>query len=255
MSTATLSSVPALERGLDVLEALNETARGLGISELAARLNLNKNAVFRITHTLTARGYLERDPESKRFRLSSKLLTIGHPRAADVSLVEVALPAMRALRDETRETVQVGFRVGDAGMIIEQVSGLHALRIAVDVGLQFPLHSNAPGKVLLAFQSPEEVAATIERLPLRRYTSRTIVDPVELQRECDSVRKLGYAADYAEADEGIHCVAAPIFDPEARLTAAVWISAPSRRMPKGLFSRMGKQVIQCAAVIGEGLQR
>ncbi|HAH44424.1 MAG TPA: IclR family transcriptional regulator, partial [Planctomycetaceae bacterium] len=171
---AATTSVPALERGLDVLEALNQAPEGLGISELATRLSLNKNAVFRITHTLMDRNYLERDPLSKRFRLSTKFLTLGLPQVGDVSLVEEALPVMRRLRDETRETVQLGLRVGDEGVIIEQVSGLHPLRIAVDIGLRFPLHNNAPGKTLLACQNATDLEQTLQRIPLTQDTSRTI---------------------------------------------------------------------------------
>lgn len=253
MSTAT-TSVPALERGLDILELLNQVPEGLGISELAARLSLNKNAVFRITHTLTDRNYLERDPVTKRFRLSTRLLSLGLPQVGDVSLVEVALPVMRELRDLTRETVQLGIRVGDEGVIIEQVSGLHPLRIAVDIGLRFPLHNNAPGKVLLASQAPRERAATLSRIPLTADTPRTLTDPAALQSECTRVINRGYATDFAEADEGIHCVAAPVTGQADQLVAVLWVSAPSKRLPKSQFAEMGQQVIDSAAQITGGLQ-
>lgn len=245
MKTAT-TSVPALERGLDVLEVLNQAPDGLGISELATRLALNKNAVFRITHTLMDRQYLERDPLSKRFRLSTKFLTLGLPQVGDVSLVEEALPVMRALRDETRETVQLGLRVGDEGVIIEQVSGLHPLRIAVDIGLRFPLHNNAPGKILLAWQNASELQETLERIPLTQDTLRTITEPKALHQECDQVRQRGYATDYAEADEGIHCISAPILGQDQQLLAVLWVSAPSKRLPKGMFASVGKQVMLSA---------
>ncbi len=239
MSTAT-TSVPALERGLDILELLNQVPEGLGISELAARLSLNKNAVFRITHTLTDR--------------STRLLSLGLPQVGDVSLVEVALPVMRELRDLTRETVQLGIRVGDEGVIIEQVSGLHPLRIAVDIGLRFPLHNNAPGKVLLASQAPRERAATLSRIPLTADTPRTLTKPAALQSECTRVINRGYATDFAEADEGIHCVAAPVTGQSDQLVAVLWVSSPSKRLPKSQFAEMGQQVIDSAAQITEGLQ-
>ena len=238
---AATTSVPALERGLDVLEVLNQAPDGLGISELATRLALNKNAVFRMD-----RQYLERDPLSKRFRLSTKFLTLGLPQVGDVSLVEEALPVMRALRDETRETVQLGLRVGDEGVIIEQVSGLHPLRIAVDIGLRFPLHNNAPGKILLAWQNASELQETLERIPLTQDTPRTITEPKALQQECDKVRQRGYATDYAEADEGIHCISAPILGQDQQLLAVLWVSAPSKRLPKGMFASVGKQVMLSA---------
>jgi DNA-binding IclR family transcriptional regulator len=139
------------------------------------------------------------------------------------------MDAMRALRDECRETVQIGRRFGDEGVILEQVEGLHPLRISVDAGLRFPLHNNGPGKLLLAFLSDAQRAATIKRLTLTPSTPRTITDRQDLARECDRIREQGYSVDFAEADEGIHCVAAPILDPQGELMATIWISAPSRR--------------------------
>ncbi len=244
-------TMPALERGLDVLETLQAAPAGLGISELAGRLGVNKNAIFRITHTLTARGYLERDDVSKRFRLSAKFLQLGRPHVGEVSLTEVALPVMRSLRDQTRETVQLGLPLDDEGIIVEQVAGRHPLRIAVDVGLRFPLHNNAPGKVLLAWRPPELREATLVRITLTASTPRTITTPADLRRELDRVRELGYGTDFAEADEGIHCVAAPIFDPEARLLAAIWVSGPARRLPRTQFAAMGRLVM----AFGESIAR
>ena len=245
------ATVPALERGLDVLEALNSAPGGMGISDLATRLGLNKNAVFRITHTLMDRGYLERDPATKQFRLSSKTLSLGQPRQGDVSLVEVSLGPMRALRDHTRETVQLGLPAGDEGVIIEQASGLHPLRIAVDIGLRFPLHNNAPGKLILAWLSAASRTALLERLPLPQSTSRTLTTPADLERECLRIREQGYSTDFAEADEGIHCLAAPIAPVAHQLLACVWVSAPARRLPRSQFASVARHVQECAAAITE----
>ncbi|HAH44425.1 MAG TPA: hypothetical protein DCM07_06105 [Planctomycetaceae bacterium] len=71
--------------------------------------------------------------------------------------------------------------------------------------------------------------------------------------ECEQVRQRGYATDYAEADEGIHCISAPVWGREEQLIAVLWVSAPSKRLPKGLFSSVGKQVMLSAAEISRRL--
>jgi len=106
--TATAGDVPAVDRALDILERLREADRGQTLSELSAALHLPKNAVFRITQTLLARGYLARDPATMRFELTRRLLELGQPRIGRVPLVDAALEPMRTLRDLTRETVQLG---------------------------------------------------------------------------------------------------------------------------------------------------
>ena len=150
-------SVPALDRTLDILELLSSAEKGLSLSALSQQLDLPKNAVFRITQTLMARGYLDRDTKTKEFELTSKLMRIASFRSNRLSLPELALQEMKALRDQTRETVQLGTLSGNEGVIIEQVEGLEALRIVVDIGLRFLLHCNAPGKCFsLICRSPKE---------------------------------------------------------------------------------------------------
>src|SRR5947208_6004457 len=114
---------PGVDRALEILEQLGGSAGGLTLSELSAQLGFPKNAVFRITNTLKARGYLARDERGLQFRLTDKLLQISRPRVEKKGLIEAALPDLRRLRDETRETVQIGRRSGEEGVILEQVEG------------------------------------------------------------------------------------------------------------------------------------
>ncbi len=245
---------PGVERALEILECLGGSASGLTLSELSAQLGFPKNAVFRITNTLRARGYLARDEKTLKFRLTEKLLRVSQPRVERRGLIEASMDAMRELRDECRETVQIGRRFGDEGVILEQVEGLHPLRISVDAGLRFPLHNNGPGKLLLAYMPDAPRAATIKRLTLTASTSRTITDRADLARECERIREQGYSVDFAEADEGIHCIAAPIVDPQGELLATIWISAPSRRLPRSAFADVSVPVRRAGERISERLR-
>ncbi len=247
-------STPSVDRALEILERLGESPGGLTLSELSAALGFPKNAVFRIASTLRARGYLARDERTLRFILTEKLIRISQPRIQKKGLIELSMDAMRGLRDACRETVQVGRRFGSEGVILEQVEGLHPLRISVDAGLRFPLYNNAPGKLLLAFMPAKERAEMIRGLHLARCTARTITDRRALARECDRIRESGTSFDFAEADEGIHCVAAPIFDPHGEAVATIWVSAPSRRLPRASFPATGRQVRLAADKISQAIQ-
>jgi IclR family transcriptional regulator, KDG regulon repressor len=239
---------PAVEKALQILEKLGEGGRTL--SELSAALGMPKNAVFRITNTLRARGYLARDPRTLKFALTDKLIRVGQPRVEKRGLVETAMEPMRRLRDITKETVQIGVRSGLEGVILEQVEGLHPLRISVDPGLRFPLYNNAPGKLLLAHLPDRK--AVIGKLDLAPCTPRTITDKRELERECARILELGWSPDNAESDEGINCLAAPILH-AGSLVAVLWISGPSKRFPKSMFPEAAKHVMAAARDIGERL--
>ncbi|MEO7319142.1 MAG: IclR family transcriptional regulator [Chthoniobacteraceae bacterium] len=240
---------PALDRGLAILETLDRAPAGLNLTEISKAIDSPKNSTSRLVQTLIARGYVVRDEATMLIQLTGKLLRLGQPRVGDVSLVECALAAMRVLRDAVCETVQLGIPIGDEGVVIEQVESTQAVRICVDIGLRFHLHNNAPGKVLLAFLHPKARERTIPRLKLERFTGRTITDKETLRKECERVVKQGYGTDWGEADEGIHCVAAPIFDRPHHLLAVIWVSAVAGRMPKGKFAKVAVEVMKAAREI------
>lgn len=247
------AEAPALDRGLAILELLDTAPHGRNLTEISQAIGSPKNSTSRLVQTLIGRGYLTRDDDGQRFRLTGKLLRLGQPRTADASLVECSLAAMRELRDATQETIQLGISIGDEGVVIEKIESAQAVRIGVDIGLRFHLHNNAPGKVLLAFQHPKERERTLRRLKLARFTERTITDQDALRRECERVVKQGYGTDSGEADEGIHCVAAPVFAKPNHLCATIWASAPAGRMPRGKFAGVAAAVMQAARVIERNL--
>ena len=240
---------PALDRGLAVLEALDARPGGMSLSEISRSIGSPKNSTSRLLQTLVVRGYVERDATTLLIRLTGKLLRLGHPRVARKSLVECALEPMRGLRDSVGETVQLGIATGDEGVIIEQVESRAAARICVEIGLRFGLYNNAPGKILLAFQTEKERERVIDGLHLERFTERTITTKEALRRECKCVVEQGYSTDWGEADEGIHCVAAPVFDRPNHLLATVWVSAIARRMPKTCFDTVAVEVLHAAREI------
>ncbi|MDZ4290121.1 MAG: IclR family transcriptional regulator [Prosthecobacter sp.] len=248
------AEAPALDRGLAILELLDTLPQGLTLTELSKAIGSPKNSTSRFVQTLIARDYLLREEDTQRFRLTGKLLRLGHPRMADVSLVECALEAMRSLRDAVGETVQLGIPIGDEGVIIEKIESTRAIRIGVNVGLRFPLHNNAPGKVLLAFQPPRSREKTIHRIPLKRCTERTITDKDALRKECEQVIRQGYSTDHGEADEGIHCVAAPLRDRLNGLVATIWVSGIAGRMPARQFPAVAAEVIKVAGEIERKLR-
>lgn len=236
-------SVPALDRSLDIVELLSLSPEGMTLSQLSDHLNAPKNSVFRITQTLLARGYVTRNDNTLAFRLTPRFLRLAPPRWGSQSLPEVSRESMRMLRDATGETVQLGVLSGHEGVIIDQVEGARSLRIVVDLGMRFSLHNNAPGKLLLAYMPPEEQSKVLAEIKLSASTSRTITKKPLLKTECERIVKQGYSTDYAEADDGIHCIAAPIFGMDHEVVGAIWVSGPAKRLPKTRFRELGAKTI------------
>lgn len=235
--------VPGLERGLMILEYLDQHAAGRTMVQIAKELSLPKNAVFRITVTLAHRGYLERDKESKRFYLSRRVLALGYGALGeDVSLVEEAIGEMRRLRDAVRETVCLSVLVEDQGFVLEQAPGTYPFRCVVNTGMRQPLHASASCKAILAYLPDQERETLLGSIRLHRFTPRTITKRVDLLRELEQVRTCGYAVDRGEHIEGITCVAAPVFSREVRPMAALTVTGPAGRMPEESLEKIGRTI-------------
>ena len=250
---ASRHSVPNLERALVLLEYLGSRPAGETLSGLGGALRLPKNAVYRIATTLVNHGYLEREEGTRRLRLTRKLLAVAHGAVGGTSLIETALPALRAFRDALRLSAFLGSRLETEGVFLEQVPGGFPFQLTIEPGTRFLLHCSAPGKALLAFLPDAEREGLLDRLRLTRFNARTLVTREALRAELAEVRRLGYAVDRAEQYEGIHCVGAPVLDPAGYPVAAVWTSSTPDYLPLARLPEFGRKVRDCADRVSRAL--
>jgi DNA-binding IclR family transcriptional regulator len=253
MGTTSKYHVPNLERALRIFELLAKNPKGLNTSEIATQLKIPRNSIFRITATLHDFGYLLRDEDTKSFQLSQKFLVLGYTALTEESLVEKALDHMRHLRDMFGETVPLGILHGHEGLVIEEVPGIHSFRFVLEPGRNFHLHTAAPGKAMMAFLPPEEQQNIFKKIKFRIFNQRTIKNTTALRQVLAEVQQKGYAIDHAEEIEGMHCIAAPVFNRHGYPIAAIWITGPSIRLPASEFENIGIQVKKHADSISKSL--
>jgi DNA-binding IclR family transcriptional regulator len=222
--------VPILDRTLDFIELLARQPEGLTLTGLTDGLKIPKNTVFRIASTLALRGYVERDEENKSYRISRKILALGHTALGGDRLLQVSAPVLASLRNATGETALIGTLAGSHGVVLDQVPSLHPVKVVVELGHAFPLHSAAPAKAMLAFLDPLSLARLESHLTFVRFTPHTITTQTEYARALQEVRTVGYALDQGEESESFRCAAAPVFDHHGHPVAALWISGPVDRL-------------------------
>ena len=247
--------VPNLDRALQIVERLSLSPRGLNRNEIASETGCSPNMVYRIMMTLVDAGWSYRDEATGAYRLSRRLLDIAVAGSDEYSLVAVAWPEMCALRDETTFTVQLGVLTGDGrGIILETAQSRNPIRYVEEKGVwTTDLNTGAGWKSILAFLPEADSARLIDALPFRRHTANTITSRKEFEKALAIVRKQGYAIDNAEGREGLHCIAAPIFDRTGRAIGTLCISAPSEQMPSADFKRHGASVVSAAAAVSAKL--
>lgn len=244
--------VNAVERALGILENVDSGARGTGITELSQRVGMKKSTVHRLCATLEHRGYLLRDPDTGRYRLSLRLFQIGSAALSRLDLPARAMPALEALGAAVQETAHLAVLEGDDVVFIGKVESPRPLRLHSQVGRRAPAHCTALGKVLLAYTTASR-RTRILRGPIARYTPQTITAPEALARALEEVRRRGYALDDQEFEEGIRCVAAPVRDYTGNVIAALSVSAPAVQLPRSRVAAMAEAVIAAAQQVSNSL--
>ena len=247
--------VPNLDRALPIVERLASFPKGLNRNEISAETGCSANMVYRIMMTLVDAGWAYRDEVTGAYRLSRRLLDIAVAGSDEYSLASVAWPDMCALRDETNLTVQLGIITTDGrGLIIESVASRNPIRYVEEKGVWTKdLYTGAGWKSILAFLPKEESSRLMDALTFRRFTANTITSRKELDKALADVRRHGYAVDRAEGREGLHCVAAPIFDRTGRIIGTIGVSAPSEQLPERDFKRRAASTVAVASAISAKL--
>jgi DNA-binding IclR family transcriptional regulator len=246
-------NVPNLERGLLIIELLANHTHGLTLAEIIEALNISKSSAFRIVSTLIFKNYLQKNETTKKVTLSRKMLTLGISSMNEQSIVETSIDVMRALRDELKESVMLGVILGFNGTILEQVASSYSVKLFVEPGTQFSLHSSVGGKSILAFLPEEESNNLLKGKTLAKFTDNTIVSMKAFKEELKKVKEQGYAVDNGEDIQGIHCIGAPIFNEYGYPIAAIWITAPHGRLPHKEFHKKGGRIQEYAREISTKL--
>ncbi|ELZ28512.1 IclR family transcriptional regulator [Halogeometricum pallidum JCM 14848] len=218
--------VKATHTSVRVLRAVMG-ARGVGVSELARRLDLSKSAVHKHLQTLTALGLLAREGDD--YYLGLGLLKFAVAARERFRVYEVALPAVEQLADVSGCVASLLVYESGRGVVVAQTRGDDALTPPLSEGDAVPLHANAAGKTILAYRPAEEVDRVVAA-GLEAVTENTITDGERLRRELGSIRDRRVAFDREESATGWRSVASPVTDSRQRAVAAVSVSGPTDRM-------------------------
>jgi IclR family acetate operon transcriptional repressor len=138
-------------------------------------------------------------------------------------------------------------------VVLDQIPSPLPVKVVVEIGHSFPLHTAAPAKAMLAFMDAERQMHFIKQIRFTRHTSRTITSAKAYQRELDKVRVQGYSLDRGEESDTFACVAAPVFNHRGDPVAALWISGPSDRVRPAVFAKIGGLVRGHASELSRAL--
>lgn len=243
----------AIGRVLEALEILARDRGGQTLSELSQRLASPKSSLFYLLRSLNRLGYLVRG-EDGRYRLGPGAFTFAMAALSNRELPELARPFLEDLAAKCGETALIGTlgSDGSAAVYIDRVESHNPVRYTVAVGDQRPLYCSALGKLLLAYMSPEQQDDYLKTAKLKPLARHTITDRAALKKHLAEIKRAGLSVTRDELSEGSAGLAAPVFDRDGHVVAALVVGGPSVRLAPNL-ARFGKMTKDTARAISRVL--
>lgn len=243
----------SLRRGVAVLEALRSDeaalSGGLGVLRIAEAVGREKSQVSRTLQTLAEYGLVDRDPETRAYRLGWTLYALA-ARAGDTRLLAVGTPLVRELVASLRERVHLTVLQGDEVLTVLSESPRHVIQAAGWVGRAVPAYCTSSGQALLLDHTREEVLALYANASLSRFGPNTPRSASELYERIEQARERGYALADEEFEAGLVAAAAPVRDFRGRIVAALNVSAPKFRLAERL-TEAGEAVAEAAVRLSD----
>lgn len=245
--------VPALNGGCRILAALAAGgSAGMTLSDLARELGISKSSVHGLLRTLQAWGYVQRESESRRFRLGGALVAMGQAAATQLRPAVLLGERLPMLAGEHQLTFGLAQVVDGVAQVVDRASPNAGVHVGIGLGMSYGPFDGAIGKCLLAALDPADVAELVRGTEIPRHTERTIVDPDALLAEVARVRRLGWAASAGELKEN-QAVAAPLYGVDGELRLVVFALGFPAQLPDDAIPIVGTVLREAVGAVQEDL--
>lgn len=245
--------IGSLQKAFDILDLFSASTPELGITDIAQKLELHKSTASGLVYTLETGGYLEQNPENKKYRLGLKLMERASVLLKQLEIRQIALPYLLELRDWSNESVNLAVRDNAEVVYIDRIVSERGLSFQNFVGKRGWVHSTALGKAMLAQLPEAEAKEILESYAFEAKTEHTLMSVDDVMADLALTRERGFALDDQENELGGRCVSAPIFNHTDQTVAAISVSVPLPRIPREKISYYGEQVKEVAKQISSRL--
>lgn len=221
-------TVQSIKRSFALLRAL--AVGPVGVTELAERVDLPKSTVARLLASLEQEQAVEQTEAGGLYRLGPGLIDIAGSAPPGRNLVAAARPHLLELAESIDEVAGLSTIDGNQVYYLDQTESSSNIQVRDWTGEYAPMHAVPSGLAILAHLPPARIEECLSG-PLARCTPWTMTDPDELRDRLEQVRSIGYVWVYEEFAEGINSVAAPVFERDGRVEAALHVHGPAYRFP------------------------
>lgn len=244
------SSRASIDSTLDVLEVFLQDQGEPTVATLAEATSLSRRSVQRIVAVLEQRGYLDRDPDSRRYRIGVRLFELGARFHNQLDIRRAALPELTSLVEQTQQAAFLCIRDGDDALCLERVGTRHRVRLfTLHVGERQPLHCGAAPRALLAGLTEPELLAYASRTALPGFTPHTMTTAEALLADAAATRERGFVVSDQDVTIGIAAVGAPVCDHTGDVVAAISVSGLAASYTPDRVGELAETVRAAARVL------
>ena len=242
-------------RTLSRLLSLFSTEReAIGIREASQVLQLPPANIHRLFSSMEEVGFLEKTVD-RRYRIGERLFEIGALFPHNYPLRKITRPHAEELAQRFGASVLLAIpsqRTPHLAVTIDHLQNWQSHFSVQRLSLNVPIHCSSVGKIILAFSDPKKQEEIFKRIPLTRYTHRTIASPKTLRAELKKIKKEGFAVDRCEFYENLFGVAAPLLR-NGKIVGAIGLTDSVDRMNEKNYRKFVKALMEKAVFISRQL--
>lgn len=243
-----LSSV---KNALRILNSFSLDEPEKKVTELATSLGIGKSTVSRLLATLASESFVQKDPETQKYRLGLSILHLNTVVISNLEIYRESLPILQKLVSNIEETAHIAVMEETDVVYLNRVECKHPVQILSYVGRRNPVQFTSSGKVILAYQDKKVINDFIEK-GLQKYSANAITNPVDFLDTLKTIKEQGYAISIEEILEGVASIAVPIRDYTGKVVYAVTVIGPVHRLNPYNITIINK-IKNAAAEISESL--
>lgn len=237
--------IPNLRNACRILKLLGSSEDGFKVADIARRLRIPITTTLRIMTTLHLEGLVRKN--GTHYELGPVLIQLGNASLAGTEIRTTALPVLERLTAKVAETAHLAIPCDNRSLIVAVQDSPHPLRAASRPGFLAELYCSSTGKTFLAFLHYARLDELIGPAPLAKRTPHTLTTLPEIRREIEATCKRGYSLDDEEFHAGVRCLAAPVYNSDGTVAAAIGITAACVRFPRERIPEMAASVKAAAA--------
>jgi IclR family transcriptional regulator, KDG regulon repressor len=235
-----------------MLSMIHARGQPQSVADMAAALSIPKSTAYDLVNAMLDEG-LVTPAEGTRFALGHRLQELGAGYRAQVDILREGGPIVRALRDETGETVQLSALDGPLMHVLLKEEGFRTVRIISNTGSRVPVNWAAAGRLLVSDLDDAGLRRLLKATVTPSPTGRAETDVERLVAQVRAARSAGHALEIGETNEHAGCVAAPVLGGEAKVIAAISLAAPEQRLNSPDRATLVAAVTRAAADLGAAL--